>query len=903
MRKIFTLLAAFLAIAGSAVWGQNTSGEGWSYNEATKTLTIMGDNARGFSSIEDIENVVITADVTELATSIFDGNKTLKSVTFQEPSKLTELPFYIFGHCENLTSIELPASMQKLGENCFYNSGLTSIVIPKGVTEICNNAFRASDNLASITFEEGSQLTTIGSGVFDDQSLVIPAGVTSVGSWFLGNETKRVEFTGTIVPKETWMDEADSTRLPIENENCIIVVPDAATEVAFKADEVWGQYPNIFAKGTEPKEGSVPLIYDAKNIKKEGLPEWVFTGDTFTIYPIDGYDNLQLLTSSSAFELTPLVGENDFRLPCLVTVNDVSNHREVYLSMEAYELALEEKDTRYYFDPSSMSMLADFSQLSSPTISILPKVRYTDGKEYEVKRIKNMPAYINTKHLIVPETVEFIDSYGFGNPGDEYKWETIEFLGTNPPEVEVNETGLTMATTILVPNEEAKKAFEASEAFKNLNIVVNTKTKVEYAIKGSGSIAFSYDGKPAASYEEIPAGVTSITVEEAPLMGSILNGKITITEGETETEVSSGDTYTLLGQGSLSIAATFVKDGGNTAAADSLDNAPAVETEITEVVAEPTVIAESSAFETEGSAEVKIVSTPVAEATSESIINTYKQENPSVSIPEDGQTYALDITPMYISSDEIKEATINAGESVSLAFPYPEGLGMNDFEDIAVLHMKKNGEFEYFSETNDNLERKETHIELSGITSFSPFVLIYTKAEVDPEPEPPVFTTYYDLYITQSIGAKLVSRHGKDQVEEGGSFTLSLEKEEGYEDCNPTVYVKRGRSGEWQEVKLDEVSGYYQIRDVYTDIYVKVSGDGIYPVGNESIETSDTKVYSFNGKIVVETAQPKEVYVVTLAGAVVANAQVVGKQTFDNLATGVYIVRAGETIVKLQVRN
>ena len=459
-----------------------------------------------------------------------------------------------------------------------------------------------------------------------------------------------------------------------------------------------------------------------------------------------------------------------------------------------------------------------------------------------------------------------------------------------------------MATTILVPNEEAKKAFEASEAFKNLNIVVNTKTKVEYAIGGSGSIAFSYDGKPAASYEEIPAGVTSITVEEAPLMGSILNGKITITEGDSITKVSSGDTYTLLGQGSLSIAATFVKDKGNTAAADSLDNAPAVETEITEVVAEPTVIAESSAFETEGSAEVKIVSTPVAEATSESIINTYKQENPSVSIPEDGQTYALDITPMYISSDEIKEATINAGESVSLAFPYPEGLGMNDFEDIAVLHMKKNGEFEYFSEGN-NLELKETHIELSGIESFSPFVLIYTKAEVDPEPEIPEFTTYYDLHITQSVGAKLVSRHGKDQVEEGGSFTLSLEKEEGYEDCNPTVYVKRGRSGEWQEVKLDEVSGYYQIRDVYTDIYVKVSGDGIYPVGNESIETSDTKVYSLNGMIVVETAQPKEVYVVTLAGAVVANAQVVGKQTFDNLATGVYIVRAGETIVKLQVRN
>lgn len=119
-------------------------------------------------------------------------------------------------------------------------------------------------------------------------------------------------------------------------------------------------------------------------------------------------------------------------------------------------------------------------------------------------------------------------------------------------------------------------------------------------------------------------------------MGSKLNSAITITEGETETEVASGETYTLLGQGSLSIAATFVKDESNTAAADSVSQAPEVvadATEITEVVTEPTAI---GTFETEGSAEVKIVSTPVEGATAESIIEAYKQEEPSVSIPEDG---------------------------------------------------------------------------------------------------------------------------------------------------------------------------------------------------------------------------------------------------------------------------
>jgi hypothetical protein len=40
-----------------------------------------------------------------------------------------------------------------------------------------------------------------------------------------------------------------------------------------------------------------------------------------------------------------------------------------------------------------------------------------------------------------------------------------------------------------------------------------------------------------------------------------------------------------------------------------------------------------------------------------------------------------------------------------------------------------------------------------------------------------------------------------------------------------------------------------------------------------------------------------------MAGAVVASAQVAGQQEFANLAEGVYIVRMGKEIIKLQVRN
>lgn len=161
--------------------------------------------------------------------------------------------------------------------------------------------------------------------------------------------------------------------------------------------------------------------------------------------------------------------------------------------------------------------------------------------------------------------------------------------------------------------------------------------------------------------------------------------------------------------------------------------------------------------------------------------------------------------------------------------------------------------------------------------------------------------SYYDLHITESVGAKLVSRYGKDRVAEGGSFTLSLEKEPGYEDCNPTVYIKRGRFANWKKLKFDEVSGYYQIRSVYTDIYVKVSGDGIWPVGNEQIETQEVKVYTTDGKLVVVTPQPMDVQVVSMAGALVAAGKVTGQYEFTDLAEGVYIVRTGDAIMKVRL--
>lgn len=156
----------------------------------------------------------------------------------------------------------------------------------------------------------------------------------------------------------------------------------------------------------------------------------------------------------------------------------------------------------------------------------------------------------------------------------------------------------------------------------------------------------------------------------------------------------------------------------------------------------------------------------------------------------------------------------------------------------------------------------------------------------------------------EDLKLELFSRHNKKYTDAGGSFTVWYEKDG---VANPGGYrlfwSKSGERGDYQEVKFDEVSGYYQIRNVQSDVYVKLYDADGFPVANEAITAQDFRAYAQANKIIVITPEPTDVQIISMAGAVVATDKVTGQREFANLAEGVYIVRMGETIVKLQVRN
>lgn len=71
-----------------------------------------------------------------------------------------------FSGCGNLKSVNIPSSIQYIGESAFMESGLESVTIPNTVTSIGNLAFYDCGNLKTVTIPESVE--NIGYGAFAD---------------------------------------------------------------------------------------------------------------------------------------------------------------------------------------------------------------------------------------------------------------------------------------------------------------------------------------------------------------------------------------------------------------------------------------------------------------------------------------------------------------------------------------------------------------------------------------------------------------------------------------------------------------------------------------------------------------------------------------------------------------
>ena len=133
----------------------------------------------------------------------FDPNTGKGVIIFDD--SVTEVGYFAFNLCSNLTSIIIPNSVTEIGMMAFFScNNLTSVNIPDNVTKIGEEAFEFCSKLTSINIPDG--VTEIGSGAFSYCSgltkVTIPDSVTEIGAKVFMSCSNLTSFYGKFATKD-----------------------------------------------------------------------------------------------------------------------------------------------------------------------------------------------------------------------------------------------------------------------------------------------------------------------------------------------------------------------------------------------------------------------------------------------------------------------------------------------------------------------------------------------------------------------------------------------------------------------------------------------------------------------------------------------------------------------------
>ena len=217
-----------------------TIGEEMFYQSKLKTVVIpanattIGNSA--FEQCASLISIDIPANVETIGTAVFWGCSSLTTVTFEKGSQLKTIgggssSYYgAFSYCTALTSIEIPASVETIGASAFQN---------------CSS-------LATVTFEKGSQLKTIGGGgssyygAFGQLKNLMTVDmsactqVKTIGeSAFDGDSELRLFKIGTETPPTCGRDAFSGI-----NPYSVLKVPSGCAD-AYKAKSGWNNFASI----------------------------------------------------------------------------------------------------------------------------------------------------------------------------------------------------------------------------------------------------------------------------------------------------------------------------------------------------------------------------------------------------------------------------------------------------------------------------------------------------------------------------------------------------------------------------------------------------------------------------------------------------------------------------------
>lgn len=156
------------------------------YESREIPVVSIGNNA--FYWCDNITNIEIPASVTSFGESAFAWCKGLASIEI--PNSVTSIGNFAFSGCSAITGIVIPESVISLGEFAFSRcSSLASVEIPASLTSLENGVFSHCSSLPSI--EIPGSIISIGEEVFYEcrglTHIEIPNSVISIGPYAFEN--------------------------------------------------------------------------------------------------------------------------------------------------------------------------------------------------------------------------------------------------------------------------------------------------------------------------------------------------------------------------------------------------------------------------------------------------------------------------------------------------------------------------------------------------------------------------------------------------------------------------------------------------------------------------------------------------------------------------------------------
>ena len=130
-----------------------------------------------------LEEVKLPANLKIISNASFSECTNLKTIDL--PDTVTEIGAFAFADCTSLKDFTIPDGIKSIGEAAFYNSGITSLVVPESVETIDKLAFSHMANLVSATIPAGYGITF--NGCTSLKTAKITGNLTAIDDWMFNN--------------------------------------------------------------------------------------------------------------------------------------------------------------------------------------------------------------------------------------------------------------------------------------------------------------------------------------------------------------------------------------------------------------------------------------------------------------------------------------------------------------------------------------------------------------------------------------------------------------------------------------------------------------------------------------------------------------------------------------------